>query len=144
MQRSRKTTGVIMAAAVTLALGAGFVLAGTPLSAPEKELIVEGKKPARFTHKTHTAQGMECGVCHHDREHTPLDAEDIASVGDAAKLGCVSCHNGEFANADLRKAKDVFHGRCKTCHKEGYDGKKGPQKCSGCHLKKKKTAVEGC
>jgi len=136
--------GAALSTVVTVGLGTGFIHAQASLAAPEKELVVDGKKPARFTHATHIAMGMDCGVCHHDKDHKPLTAEGVASVGDVEKLRCVSCHNKESQNTELRKAKDVFHARCKTCHKEGYAGKKGPSKCSDCHLKTKGKAVEGC
>ncbi len=135
----------ILYAGIVLAMvaGAAVVAADEPLRAPEKQITIKGKKPARFPHAPHLNLGMECGVCHHDGDHNPLNADAIALLGDAAKLRCVSCHNSGHADKKLRKAKDVFHARCKTCHKTGYEGKKGPTKCNGCHLKKKK-AVEGC
>jgi hypothetical protein len=131
--------GIVMA----IAAGAAVVVAVEPLQAPEKQITIKGKKPARFPHATHLNMGLKCGVCHHDSDHKPLSVDAIASLGDPTKLRCVSCHNSDHADKDLRKAKDVFHARCKTCHKAGYEGKKGPTKCNACHLKKKK-AVEGC
>ncbi|MFC1513266.1 cytochrome c3 family protein [Thermodesulfobacteriota bacterium] len=55
-------------------------------------------------------------------------------------FGCKACHGDkEPGGMELGKAK--AHKLCKECHK----GKgKGPTKCSGCHVKKKATAVEGC
>lgn len=139
----KKMIGFYAGIVIAIAVGAVVVVAGEPLNIPEKEITIQGKKPARFTHLTHLNLGLECGACHHDTDHNPLTVDAISSLGDPAKLRCVSCHNGDLANKDLQKAKDVFHARCKACHKAGYEGKKGPAKCNDCHLKKKK-AVEGC
>jgi len=106
------------------------------LTAPEQTITIEGKKPAHFNHATHLGLSMACGQCHHNGEHQPLTAEDIAALPDGSGLHCVSCHNDTFANQALRKAKDVFHGRCRACHKAGYNGKSGPTNCNGCHIKK--------
>ena len=143
MQKKMFGFGAAIAAAVTICFWAGSATADTSLTAPKDELVIKGKKPARFPHKNHLDMGLKCGVCHHDAEHKPLTAEGIGSLEDPVKLSCVSCHNSDFANVKLQKAKDVVHTRCKDCHKAGYEGKKGPAKCSDCHLKKKK-AVEGC
>lgn len=127
-----KTTLLCTATALTLALGSlltTFALPAAAANEPETELVLQGKKPARFTHKTHTAQGMACGTCHHDGQHAPLTSEVIAAVTDPATLRCLSCHNDRHPKEELRQAKDVFHGRCKTCHEEGYQGKKGLEGC---------------
>ncbi|GAB4342821.1 MAG: hypothetical protein Kow0089_18150 [Desulfobulbaceae bacterium] len=134
-------SGMVMALVTTLCLGAGVALAGTAATAPQEEMTIAGKKPARFSHPTHLQMGLDCAVCHHDGSHTPLTAEAIGALADTAQLKCVSCHNADHPDEKLRKAKDVFHARCRDCHKKGYEGKKGPTKCSGCHLKKK---YEGC
>lgn len=144
MRKKMMMSGAFLSAVTTIVFGAGLVLAAASLLVPEKEMVIEGKKPARFDHAKHTALGVECGVCHHDKDHNPLTAENVGASGNEEQLRCMSCHNKNFANAELQKAKDVFHARCKTCHKEGYNGKNGPAKCKDCHLKTKKTAVEGC
>ena len=136
--------GAAILSVVAIGLWVGSGIADTPLAAPKEEIVIKGKKPARFPHATHLEMGLECGVCHHDAEQKPLSADAIASLGDPAQLSCVSCHNNDHPNKKLQKAKDVFHARCKDCHKAGYEGKKGPAKCTDCHLKKKKKAVEGC
>ena len=115
----------------------------TGLTAPTKQITIQGKKPARFNHTTHTALGLECGTCHHDQKHQPRNAEAIAELT-TEQLKCASCHNKKFANKKLRKLNKIFHARCKHCHKKGYNDKKGPTKCAGCHLKKAKQAIEGC
>jgi hypothetical protein len=114
------------------------------LQAPEDELVIEGKKPARFSHPVHLGLGLECGACHHDDQHEPLNAEAIAALDDPSTLSCVSCHDSSHPVEDLQKAKDVFHAQCRTCHKDGYAGKNGPTKCTDCHIKTKTRALEGC
>lgn len=144
MKKKLMVTGSIIAAALTLSLGTISALAESPLKAPETKLIIDGKKPAHFDHQTHLKMGMDCGVCHHDGEHKPLTAEAIAAMTDGKTLNCMNCHNSSFSNKDLQKQKDVFHARCKECHKAGYKGKTGPSSCTDCHIKKEKKAVEGC
>ena len=113
------------------------------LTAPTKQITIQGKKPARFNHATHTALGLECGTCHHDQEHQPRNAEAIAAMT-PDQLKCATCHNKDFSEKKLRKLNKIFHAKCKNCHKKGYNDKKGPTKCAGCHLKKGKQAIEGC
>ncbi len=137
-------SGAALAMAFSVCLGADVVLAGAPATAPQEELIIAGKKPARFSHPTHLNLGLDCASCHHDIEHEPLNADAIGQIEDLSSLKCVSCHNSQHSNPKLQKAKDVFHAKCKTCHKKGFAGKKGPTKCTSCHLKKKKRAYEGC
>lgn len=112
--------------------------------APQQEITIAGKKPARFDHQKHLALGMKCAVCHHDKDHNGLTAEAIKGMADKKSLECVSCHNKSFANANLQKEKDVFHARCRECHKAGYEGKNGPKNCSACHIKKARKKLEGC
>jgi len=133
---------IVCAAVLSFCLGGSVVMAGEPAMAPQEELTIEGKKPARFSHPVHLNLGLDCASCHHDQEHKPLSAEAIGALGDTSQLKCVTCHNSGFPNKDLQKAKDVFHARCQTCHKEGFAGKTGPKKCTDCHLKKK--GYEGC
>lgn len=135
--------GALLFALISAGSLSGPVIADDGLQAPEEEVIIDGKKPARFAHPVHLALGLDCGVCHHDGEHNPLSAEAISALGEPAGLSCVSCHNSDHPDENLQKAKDVFHAKCKTCHKEGYEGKNGPTKCTECHLKTKK-ALEGC
>jgi len=108
------------------------------LKAPDTEIVIDGKKPARFDHQKHLALGVTCGQCHHDAEHNPLTEEEILAMDSAKKLECQSCHNQDFANEQLNSVKLAFHARCKECHKEGVGDKKGPTKCTDCHLKKEK------
>ena len=143
MKKQMIKSGTVLAMAFTVCLGAGIASADTPSVAPQEELTIAGKKPARFSHPTHLDLGLDCASCHHDKGHNPLSADSIAEMNDFAGLKCVSCHNSELSNKDLQKAKDVFHAKCQTCHKEGFAGKNGPKKCTGCHLKKAKK-YEGC
>lgn len=106
------------------------------LTAPMEEIVIDGKKPARFSHRTHLDLEITCGACHHDAEHQPLTAETIAGMENARKLKCESCHNEDFADSKLNSKKLVFHARCKECHKNGVGEKTGPTKCTDCHLKK--------
>lgn len=144
MKKKLMIAGSIFGLALTLGLGSLSAYAEGPLKAPETKLIIEGKKPAQFNHQTHIKMGLNCETCHHDAEHKPLNADAIATLSNAKVLKCVSCHNTNFSNKDLQKQKDVFHARCKECHKAGHNGKKGPSGCTDCHIKKEKKAVEGC
>ena len=128
---------------IGLALGLGLAQAGGPITAPGEAITIEGTKPVKFKHSSHIDIGIACGECHHDADHNARTAESIGALTESSGLKCVSCHNGGFANPKLQKQKDIFHSNCKSCHKAGFKGKKGPTKCSGCHVKKKK-AVEGC
>jgi formate-dependent nitrite reductase cytochrome c552 subunit len=106
------------------------------IKAPEAEIIIEGeKKSARFSHPVHLDLGVTCAQCHHDSERQPLTDKDIAAMENSLQLRCASCHNKDFSNPKLQSAKNAFHARCKECHKKGVDGKTGPTKCKGCHLK---------
>lgn len=144
MKKRMMIAGSLVSAALIIGLGALSVSAGSPLQAPDGELTIAGKKPAHFSHPTHLQLGLACGVCHHDGEHKPLTAEAIAALPNAKSLTCVSCHNATFGNKALQQAKEVFHARCKECHKAGYEGKNGPSGCLDCHIKQEKKAVEGC
>jgi len=137
-------TGTVVAMALYGLLATGMVTVAVAASEPAEQLVLQGKKPARFNHNIHTVLGMECGVCHHDQKHAPLTAEAIGAVTDPATLRCLSCHNEQQPKQELRQAKDIFHAQCKTCHQEGFKDKKGPTKCTDCHLKSDKKALEGC
>ena len=134
----------MLAVPAMLSLAPYMATASNMLEAPAKEITIEGKKPARFNHATHIKLGLACGTCHHDGEHKPLNSEKIGKLDDGGKLKCANCHNSTFVKPELQKRKDVFHARCKECHKTGVDGKKGPTGCNSCHVKKKKKAIEGC
>ncbi|MBU4154466.1 MAG: cytochrome c family protein [Proteobacteria bacterium] len=136
--------GAILGLALTIGIESLSASAGDSLKTPATELVIDGKKPARFNHTTHVTLGLNCGTCHHDAEHKALTAEAIAALPDTKALSCITCHNSSFSNKDLQKQKDVFHARCKECHKTGHNGKKGPSGCADCHIKQEKKAVEGC
>jgi len=135
----------IVAITIALTIGATWSIAAAtePLSAPKDTITIAGKKPVNFNHQTHLDLGVTCGQCHHDAAHQPRTAENIAALSSGEELSCASCHNSDFANPELRGRKDIFHARCKECHKAGVNGKQGPTNCTACHIKQKK-AVEGC
>jgi len=141
---TREIITTVVAITIGMALGIGAVQAGDQIKAPEKSITIDGKKPVIFSHTTHLELGVACAECHHDEKHQPRNAETIATLTDSSVLQCATCHNSDFANQKLQKRKTIFHENCKTCHQAGLDGKKGPTKCSGCHIKKKRRAVEGC
>ena len=128
---------------ILLALAATWLFAGTSfgteekgMQAPETDIIIEGeKKSAKFSHPVHLKLEISCGKCHHGKEHQPLSDKDIAAMENNKQLRCVSCHNKDFADAKLQTPKAAFHARCKECHKQGVGSKKGPTKCTGCHVK---------
>ena len=141
--RNKKTITTIAAITIGLALVIGSAQADDQIKAPDKPIIIAGKKPVKFNHTTHLEMGIACADCHHDEQHNPWIAETIDALTDSTALQCANCHNSDFANPELQKRKTIFHSNCKACHKAGFNGKKGPTKCGGCHIKKKK-AIEGC
>jgi hypothetical protein len=122
--------------ATCLFAGASFSTEGKGLQAPQGEMIIEGeKKSAKFSHTVHLDLDVSCGKCHHGKEHQALTDKDIAAMENSQQLRCVSCHNKDFADPKLQTKKAAFHARCKECHKQGVGSKKGPTKCTGCHVK---------
>lgn len=119
---------------------------GKTLSMPGQEIVIEGKKPARFDHGKHAALGLDCGTCHHTAQHQAMKSEDIAALPKADTLRCISCHTNTFSVKELQSPKDIFHTRCKDCHSKGLNDKKGPTQCDGCHIKAQKSPkkIEGC
>ncbi len=135
------TLGLLLAASFSPAV----TVSAAGVKAPGGEITIDGKKPARFSHQTHLKLGVECGQCHHDAKHQPLSEAGIGAMADGGKLRCVNCHNEKFGNEKLRAAKDIFHARCRDCHKTGVAGKQGPSKCNSCHSGGKPAkAIEGC
>lgn len=141
--RNLKIVATTIALAVTAIWGINSANAGGSMQAPTEPITIEGKKPVKFNHQTHLDLGVSCGQCHHDAGHQPRTAADIATLSGSEELSCASCHNSTFANPELQSRKDIFHARCKECHKTGINGKQGPTGCTACHGKSKK-AVEGC
>lgn len=128
---------VLIVSATWLFAGISVGAEATGLKAPEAEIIIAGeKKSARFSHPVHLNIGVDCGQCHHDSDHQPLTDKNIEAMDTGEQLLCASCHNKDFANPKLQTPKAAFHARCKECHKQGVDGKQGPTKCTGCHVKK--------
>ena len=146
--RKNALTGIILTmglAITTMLVVPTMSLSAPKTTVPEGEITIDGKKPARFDHQTHLKMKLDCGQCHHDAKHQPRDEAAIAAMANSDKLRCASCHNETFTNAKLQKPKQIFHARCRDCHKKGVGDKKGPTKCKGCHISAKKSKViEGC
>ncbi|HUJ69560.1 MAG TPA: cytochrome c3 family protein [Syntrophorhabdales bacterium] len=85
---------------------------------------LEGAKmaPVVFSHGVHAGdQKIDCVKCHHKDPQAPK--------------ACTTCHGSE-AKGSQPAAKDAFHTRCQTCHKEmAAKGSKAPTKCVDCHKK---------
>jgi hypothetical protein len=85
---------------------------------------LEGAKmpPVVFSHAVHVEkEKLDCAKCHHKDPQDPK--------------ACTTCHGKEAKGAQLA-AKDAFHTRCQTCHKEMVaKGLKPPTKCTECHKK---------
>jgi hypothetical protein len=141
--RNLKIVVTTIALAVSAIWTINAATAAGPLEAPKEPITIAGKKPVNFNHQTHFDLGISCGQCHHDAAHQPRTAEDIGALSAGEELSCASCHNSDFAKAELQNRKDIFHALCKDCHTAGFNGKQGPTKCTACHIKQKK-AVEGC
>jgi hypothetical protein len=99
------------------------VMAADPPKAPVT-IKFEGAKMATvvFSHEVHSGKGkLECSICHHK------DAADPKA--------CTTCH-GKDAKGNQPAAKDAFHTKCQTCHKDlAAKGSKAPTKCTECHKK---------
>lgn len=85
---------------------------------------LEGAKmpPVTFPHSTHVEKlKIDCAKCHHKDAQAPK--------------ACTTCH-GATAKDSTPAAKDAFHTRCQTCHKEmAAKGTPAPTKCNECHKK---------
>ncbi len=104
-----------------------FILAAGIASAQKKmpdtvtlKLEKTTMPPVTFSHITHTQKTkINCAVCHH-KDRDPKEAQ-----------ACRICHQGR-----TKEAKDVFHKKCQTCHKESTaKGVKAPTQCTECHKK---------
>jgi hypothetical protein len=90
-------------------------------SAPGQDILVKARQntklePVPFSHKTHVDKHkVDCGTCHH------TDAAEPAS--------CTTCHMAE-AKDKTSTAKEAFHEKCRSCHKEQV-----AIKCYFCHHK---------
>ena len=123
-------------AALWLFAGNSSAAQAKGITAPQEDIVIAGeKKSARFPHQVHLDLGVTCGQCHHDSKHQPLAEKDIEALESGQQLNCVNCHNKDFADPKLQTMKNIFHARCKECHRQGVAGKKGPTKCSSCHVK---------
>jgi hypothetical protein len=90
-------------------------------------LKLEGAKmaPVTFSHVTHAQKAkIDCAVCHH-KDKDPKEAR-----------ACRTCHQVAEGKDNAPPAKDVFHKKCQTCHKESTaKGVNAPTKCGECHKK---------
>jgi len=126
---------IFVLACLWLVVGTSYAAEEQITGAPGEEMILKGeKKSARFSHSVHLDLGVSCGQCHHNSEHQPLTDKDIAAMENSQQLRCATCHNENFAEPKLQSVKDAFHARCKECHKQGVGDKKGPTKCTDCHV----------
>ena len=93
---------------------------------PKEPVVVkiEGAKmaPVTFSHAVHVEkQKLECVKCHHKDADNPK--------------ACTTCH-GKEAKDKAPAARDAFHNKCQTCHKEmAAKGTAAPTKCNECHKK---------
>jgi hypothetical protein len=81
--------------------------------------------PVTFSHITHAQKAkINCAVCHHkDKDLKEAQA-------------CGTCHQVTGTKDNAPPAKDVFHKKCQTCHKESTaKGVNAPTKCTECHKK---------
>jgi len=124
--------GFSAAAAGTLSFTT--VASGEASLYPAEAITLGETKPARFSHTTHVDLGIDCGECHHDKDRQPLSSEQITGQQDR-QLRCAKCHNDQFPNEKLRSLRNIFHTNCRDCHKDReVKGKKGPTKCTDCHI----------
>jgi hypothetical protein len=108
---------------LTLAFCAALLAAAEP--APPDRVLLKGSSlgAVDFNHKAHTAGGWQCQVCHHGSKSDKPSKEPQYEA-------CRTCHP--------MKGKVAFHtvgaktGVCIDCHQAE---KKGPAKCSDCHVK---------
>ncbi len=108
------------------------------------------KGPVAFPHKKHIEEyKLNCGECHHDANHKPLN--NLKMTDDVKK--CVECHKAtkKVRGEKLTKKEKIkkyleyaMHANCITCHKKFNKKKTGkvrgpaPTSCNKCHARKKK------
>jgi len=130
----------------TLVVGMMFVVSGALATDVPDTIKMESKVYPKhkktivdFSHKKHAADyGIACTDCH----HVYTDGKNVYKEGDAVAK-CETCHpdpakpkkpqDGELTQEQKMGSHYwVIHENCKGCHKSG---KKGPTKCTECHLK---------
>jgi hypothetical protein len=114
-------------------LVAFFCVFATDVAAAEKKmpdtmaLKIEGAKlgPVPFSHITHTEKAkIDCTTCHHKDKNSKEPDK------------CETCHMLKEVKEKAVPAKDAFHKKCQTCHKENVaKGGGAPVKCNDCHKK---------
>jgi hypothetical protein len=115
-----------------LVLVCAFVLFTGVVSAQKKmpdtvTLKLEGAAmaPVTFSHVTHAQKAkIDCVSCHH-KDKDPKESR-----------ACRTCHQVTGSKESAPPAKDIFHLKCQTCHKESTaKGVKAPTLCTECHKK---------
>lgn len=107
------------------------------VSMPNEPIIIGVLNPVKYDHVLHRSLEVPCGRCHHDNKHKMRSDEEILAVADGKELRCANCHNKDFASPYLRSREYLFHTNCHPCHAVGINGRRGPRRCDGCHIKKK-------
>ncbi len=97
--------------------------------------FMQNKKPGVvFPHKKHSAEnGVECKTCHHtmaSKDDTPQACKECHKKGADTDIGDGKVAPNPCFNEKC--TKNIFHERCRGCHKENG---KGPTKCKQCHVK---------
>jgi hypothetical protein len=109
------------------------VIAGEQKDSFSIDYLGDSKPDVVLDHKKHIEEfKIKCKDCHH-----------TLKTDEETPKACKECHKPtEDTDVDGKKAvaakynekgtKNIFHDRCKACHKEK---EKGPTKCKGCHPK---------
>ena len=74
MQKKMFGFGAAIIAAVAIGFWAGSGIADTSMTVPEGELVIKGKKPARFPHNNHLDMGLE--LSYWSTDHKEADTAD--------------------------------------------------------------------
>ena len=115
----KKLTVLVTFLAFVLVVAGSLLAAG----APESVTLTAKMGNITFPHKAHAETlKIACATCHHGLKEGETPQK------------CGACH-GVDAKAAI--AKDAFHGKCQTCHKDenAKNAKKAPVKCGECHKK---------
>jgi hypothetical protein len=138
-----------LAVAVVFSAAGIYAAATVPDDVEMKADYKHTKSTVIFTHKKHVEDyKIGCGECHHNDKGEPLN--DLKAGDDVQS--CFACHNkpgelkGKKAKGKSKQEKleyhaNAMHGNCVGCHKvynKENKTKAAPQKCTGCHPKKKK------
>jgi hypothetical protein len=123
-----KTIGAVLVLVLTFSFS--LLAAADPPTPDKVELKGSSFGSVAFNHKAHTDGGWKCEVCHHGSKSEKPPKEGMQYQA------CRDCHSK--STAAPMKTKVAFHavgakaGVCIDCH---VAEKKGPAKCSDCHVK---------